>query len=224
MPIRINLLAEAQAAEELRRRNPIKRVIFGGLLLVALVLVWWSWLQLRVMVAHSNLSQIEGQIQSRTNAFQVVQTDQKKISQIKSDLSALQQLTRDRFLQGNLLNALQEATVPGVQLMRLRVEQTYTAVEPPKRQETGEDAKVPTPAASVIEKIVVMLDARDYSSNPGDEVNKFKDVISEEPYFKAALDETNGVRLTNLSPPQSGPDGKPSVLFTLQCTYPDRKR
>ena len=77
---------------------------------------------------------------------------------------------------------------------------------------------------TVTEKIVVSLDARDYSSNPGDQVNKFKDAISQQPYFQAVLDKTNGVRLTNLSPPQPGPDGKPSVLFTLECTYPDRTR
>ena len=222
MPIHINLLAEAQAAEELRRRDPIKRAIFGGLLLVALVLVWWSWLQLRVMVAHSNLSQIEGQIQSHTNAYQMVQASLKEITKTKSDLSALQQLTNDRFLQGNLLNALQQATVPGVQLVRLRVDQKYTAVDAPKPRNAGKG--IPAPPSSVTEKIVVTLDARDYSSNPGDAVNKFKDVISEDPYFQAALDKTNGVRLTNLSPPQIGADGKPSVLFTLQCTYPDRKR
>jgi hypothetical protein len=224
MPIRINLLAEAQAAEELRRRDPIKRIIFGGLLLVALVLVWWSWLQLRVMVAHSNLSQIEGEIQSHTNAYQMVLTNQKKIAATKNDLTALQNLTNDRLLQGNLLNALQQATVPGVQLMRLRVDQTYDVIDATGPQ-TGDDGRVTTgKPGNVTERITVTLDARDYSSNPGDAVNKFKDVISEEPYFQAALDKTNGVRLTNLSPPQVGADGKPSVLFTLQCTYPPRIR
>ena len=224
MPIRINLLAEAQAAEELRRRDPIKRVIFGGLLFVALVLAWWSWLQLQVMVAHSNLSQLEGQIQSHTNAFQIVQANQKKIAEIKNNLLALQKLTRDRFLQGNLLNALQQATVPGVQLMRLHVDQAYEVIDATTTQTDDDGRVIPGQPGSVTERITVTLDARDYSSNPGDAVNKFQDVISEVPYFQTALDKTNGVRLTNLSPPQVGADGKPSVLFTLQCTYPDRKR
>lgn len=218
MPIRLNLLAEAQAAEDLRRRDPIKRVIFGGLLLVALMLVWWSWLQLRVMVAHAKLSQVEAQIQSHTNAYQVVLDDQRKIAEAKKDLEALQKLTRDRFLQGNLLNALQQATVPGVQLTRLRVDQIYVSSDP-----KGYQTKTNSPA-TVTEKIVVSLDARDYSSDPGNQVNKFKDAISHQPYFHAELDKTNGVRLTNLSPPQAGPDGRPSVMFTLQCTYPDRTR
>jgi hypothetical protein len=51
MPIRINLLAEAKAAEELRRHDPVKRVIFVGALAVALTLVWSSSLQLETMLA-----------------------------------------------------------------------------------------------------------------------------------------------------------------------------
>ena len=40
MPIHINLLAEAQAAEELRRRDPVKRAIFIGISLVIVALMW----------------------------------------------------------------------------------------------------------------------------------------------------------------------------------------
>ncbi|HXR49065.1 MAG TPA: hypothetical protein VN784_16645 [Candidatus Limnocylindrales bacterium] len=214
MPIRLNLLAEAQAAEELRRRDPIKRVIFGGVLVVALIFAWWSWLQLRVMVANSNLSQVEAQIQSHTNAYQVVLVSEKKIAETKANLAALQKLTDDRFLQGNLLNALQYATVPGVQLVRLRVDQSYQV-----NQGIGLQTNV-----TITEKIVLSLDAEDFSSNPGDQVNRFKDAISRESYFESELGKTNVVRLTNLSAPQADPSGKPSVLFTLQCAYPDQTR
>ena len=99
------------------------------MLVVALMLVWWSWLQLRVMVANANLSQVEAQIQSHTNAYQVVLVNEKKIADAKANLAALQKLANSRFLQGNLLNALQHATVPGVQLIRLAVGQTYIAAQ-----------------------------------------------------------------------------------------------
>jgi hypothetical protein len=214
MPIRLNLLAEAQAAEELRRRDPIKRVIFGGVLVVVLMFVWWSWLQLRVMVANASLSQIEAQIQSHTNAYQVVLVGEKKITEAKENLAALQKLTKNRFLQGNLLNALQEATVPGVQLVRLRVDQAYQS-----SQGTGARTN-----ATITEKIVLSLDAEDCSSNPGDQVNKFKDAISDESYFETKLGSANAVRLINLSAPQVDPSGKASVLFSLQCAYPDHTR
>lgn len=223
MPIRLNLLAEAQAAEDLRRRDPIKRVIFGAVLVVALMLVWWSWLQLRVMVANQHLSQVQAEIQSHTNAYQVVLVGQRKITEAKQNLAALQKLTSSRFLQGTLLEALQHATVPGVQLMRLRVDQNYVATQPGAAV-TNDTVVMPGRPGSVTESIVVSLDARDYSGGLGDQVNKFKDIIGQQPYFRSALDKTNGVRLTNLSPPQVGPDGKPSVMFTVQCKYPEVTR
>jgi len=214
MPIHLNLLAETQAAEELRRRDPVKRMVFATVLVVVLMLVWWSWLQLRVMVANANLSQVEGQIQQHTNEYQVVLVNEKKIADAKANLAALRKLANNRFLQGNLLNALQNATVPGVQLVRLVVSQSYAAAQNNNSQTN----------APVIERIVVSLDAQDFSTDPGDQVNKFKDAISQEPYFRTQLGRTNDVRLMNLSAPQVDLSGKPGVMFTLQCTYPDRIR
>jgi hypothetical protein len=223
MPIRINLLAEAQAAEDSQRRDPVKRMILWGVVAVALMFLWWSWLQLRVIVADKNLSQVEAQIQSRTNTSQLVLTSQAKITGANEKLAALQKLSQSRFLQGNLLNALQQSMVDDVQLLRLRVDQTYLATE--KTAPTTNGTRItPGQPGTVTEKIVVSLDARDYSSNPGDQVNKFKDAISQQSHFQAALSKTNGVRLANLSPPQVGPDGKLSVMFTLQCFYPDQIR
>jgi hypothetical protein len=223
MPIRINLLAEAQAAEDFRRRDPVKRMILWGVFAVALMLLWWSWLQLRVIVADKNLYQVEAQIQSRTNTSQLVLISQAKITGANEKLTALQKLSQSRFLQGNLLNALQQATVDNVQLLRLRVDQTYFTTE--RTTPTTNGTRItPSQPGTVTEKIVVSLDARDYSSNPGDQVNKFKDAISQQPYFQTALNKTNGVRLASLSSPQVGPDGKLSVMFTLQCFYPDQTR
>ena len=214
MPIHLNLLAEAQAADELRRRDPVKRMVFATVLVVVVMFVWWSWLQLRVMVANASLSQVEAQIQSHTNEYQVVLVNEKRISDAKANLAALRKLANNRFLQGDLLNALQSATVPGVQLVRLVVSQTYASAQNSPLQTNP----------PVTERIVVNLDAQDFSSDPGDQVNKFKDAIGQEAYFRSQLGKTNDVRLINLAPPQVDPTGKPSVMFTLQCTYPDHNR
>ena len=223
MPIRINLLAEARAAEDLRRRDPVKRIIMGGAFAVALMLLWWSWLELRVVVANQDLSRIKAQIQSHTSTSQFVLASHAKIVEANEKLAALQKLTQSRFLEGNLLNALQQTTVDGVQLIKLRADQTCFTTEATAPQTNGTTI-TPGQPGTVTEKIVVSLDARDYSSNPGDQVNKFKDAISQQPYFQAELNKTNGVRLVNRSPPQVGTDGKPSVLFTLQCYYPEQTR
>jgi len=223
MPIRINLLAEALAAEELRRRDPAKRAVYIGLLLVALALVWSSSLMLKGMMAKKDLGQVQNEIQTRTNEYDRVQANTKKISDAQTKLDDLQKLSAGRFLQGSLLNALQQTTVPGVQLIRLRVDQTYSYTEGTKSQ-TNRFGVVAGRPPTATERVVVTLDAKDSSANPGDQVNKFKDVVAQQSYFQAMLDKTNGVRLASLSSPQTGPDGKPYVLFTLECHYLDRSR
>ena len=65
MPIRINLLAETQAAENLRRRDPVKRFAYVGALLAAAALAVSSWFQLKVMLANKDLAQVQAQIADR---------------------------------------------------------------------------------------------------------------------------------------------------------------
>jgi hypothetical protein len=220
MPVRINLLAETQAAENLRRRDPAKRFAYVGALVVALALAASSWLQLKAMLANRDFAQVQAQIADRSNGSQRVQSEQKEINAAKTKLAALQKLTVNRFLQGNLLNALQQSTVDGVALTRLRVQQSYQLSKEAAPSQDDSLAK-PKKPATVTENIVIALDAQDSSANPGDQVNKFKDAIANQPYFKMMLDPTNGVHLTSLSAPQSGTDGKPFVSFTVECHYPE---
>jgi len=222
MPIRINLLAEAKAAEELRRHDPVKRVIFVGALAVAVTLVWSSSLQLETMLAKKTVFDKQTEIAQRTNDFQRVLTDQKKTAAAKEKLNALKKMTNSRFLQGNLLNALQQVTVDGVRLTRLKVDQDYFYAAGTPSQ-TNKNGVILGRPSTMTEKIVVWLDARDSSANPGDQVNKFKEAVANQSYFKATLNKTNGVQLINLSAPQAV-DGKTCVLFTLKCNFPEYVR
>jgi hypothetical protein len=223
MPIRINLLAEAKVAEELRRHDPVKRVIFCGAFLVALTLVWSSSLLLEGVLAKKAVTDRRTEIETRTNEYQHMVISQQKTIEVKQKLEAVQKWTDSRFLQGNLLNALQQAHVDGVRLTRLRVDQKYLYKEgtPPQNNANG---VIPGRPGTVTEKIVVSLEARDSSANPGDQVNKMKDAMANQPYFKAALNKTNGVQLVNLSAPQLSSDGRPYVLFTLECNFPEVTR
>ena len=224
MPIRINLLAETQAMEELRRHDPVKRVIFCGAFLVALMLVWSSSLQLESMLAKKEVSDRQTQIQAHTNEFTRVTSDQKQMAAVGGKLSALTKMKNSRFLQGNLLNALQQINVDGVRLMRISVAQSY-ALTPGSPPQNEGDHVTPGRPGTVQEKIVVSLDARDSSANPGDQVNIFKDAVAQQPYFKETLNKTNGVHLANqISALQVGTDGKPFVTFTLECNLPEYKR
>lgn len=224
MPIRINLLAEAKIKEELRRRDPVKRAIFFAAFLVVLALVWSSSLQLDVIISKKDLSKVQAEINGYTNEYQQVVVSQKRIAAIKEKLDALQELGNARFLQGNLLNAVQQATMDSVQLMRLRLIQTYDLTPAvPKKTDKG---RVVTPGspATATEHIVLALDAKDFSPNPGDAVDKFKEKIASQAYFKTMLSPTNGVKLISLSSPQSNGDTRPSVLFNLECYFPTKSQ
>jgi hypothetical protein len=222
MPIRINLLAEALAEEDLRRRDPVKRAIFIGVFLVALSLVWFSSIWLEYMIEKKGLNQIETEIQVHTSDYTLVQNNLKKIADTQSRMDALDQLSAARFLQGNLLNALQQTYVPNVQLTRLKIDQSYslTAAIPAKTNSFG---VVPGRPPVITEHVMLTLDAKDFSPNPGDQVNHFKDALLRQDYFKPIIDPTSGIRLAG--PPsalQTPPDSKPFVLFTLECRLLDK--
>jgi len=212
MPIRLNLLAEAQANEEMRRRDPVKRAIWVTALLVACMLAWSSWLQLKAVLASSALSGIAVQVSLSTNAYQRVLDNQNKTADIERRLSALQQLVTNRFLYGTALNALQQTTVEDVRLVHFKGEQIYTATEPVKGKSNPDGPPVKEKSATATERIALTLEG-------------LVEAMSTNAYFRSALSRTNPIILKNISPPQVSPgDGKPSVVFTLECRYPEKMR
>ena len=225
MPIRLNLLAEAQAAEDARRRDPFKRAVWVAALIIVVILVWSSSLQLKAMLVHSEVSRLEGQVNSHTNEYRGILDNQTKTADLKHKLDELRRLSADRLLQGTLLNALQQATVPDVQLLRLRLEQTYVCFEGTKPRTNDDNVFIPGKLPTNTEKVLLTLEGADSSANPGDQVNKYKDALAANAYFKEVLVKTNGINLRNLAPPQISPlTGKRGANFTLECRYPEITR
>ena len=222
MPIRLNLLAEAQALEELRRRDPVKRAIQGAACVGLLLLAWAGSLQFEAMMAKVNLSRLETRLASHAKDFHQVLDNQKSLAEANQKLIALHQFSTNRFLQGSLLNALQQAALADVQLTRFHCEQTYVLSGEVK---AGPGTAARSAAATATEKIVLSLEASDTSSpNPGDQVNQYKKAIKECPYFQNILGKTNEPRLGNLSPLRTTADGKQFVSFALECRLPDKTR
>jgi hypothetical protein len=225
MPIRLNLLAEAQAAEEARRRDPVKRAAWVAALIIVVILVWSSSLQLKAILVSSEVSRLDGQISSQTNEYRVVLDNQNKAADIKHKLEALRSLSANRLLQGTLLNALQKSTVDDVQLLRLRVEQSYVCFEGAKPRTNDSGVLIPGKLPTNTEKILLTLEGVDSSANPGDQVNNYKSALATNAFLKEVLLKTNGISLKNLAPPQVSPlTGKRSVIFTLECRYPEKTR
>ena len=222
MPIRINLLAEAQALEEMRRRDPVKRAIRLAVLLGVLILVWAGYLQTRILNVKSEVSRLQAQHQARTNDYRQVIANKRKWEDATEKLGKLLQLTTNRFLNGTLLDALQHATVENVQLMRIKISHDYANVEETKTKKDSE-GKIITRGkpASATEKVVLVLEARDTSG--GEQTIKYREAIARSPYFQAMVGKANEVRLAKQET-QAGGDGKNTVLFTLECRFPEKVR
>lgn len=226
MPIRINLLAEAQAIEDLRRRDPVKRVILFGVVLVAVMLAWSSSLMLQTMIVKSDKTRMESELNSRTNDYRQVLDNKRKLAETNQKLVALHRLSTNRFLVGNFLDAFQQTTVENVRLVHLKLDLNYLLTEEVKasQKEGEEGASVAAKPASATEKITFALNARDGSPTPGDAVNKFRETLSFAPYFKERMGGQSDLRLKSLSAPQTDTDGKPFVLFALEANLPEKKR
>ncbi len=229
MPIRINLLAEAQAAEDLRRRDPAKRSAIVAVSLIVLALLWCLTVQARILRANSDLKKQEAHWKSIEKPHAEVTEDLKKSAAVERKLASLNRLSTNRFLLGSLLNTFQKTTVEEVQTVRLKTEQTFTAIDPVAAKATAGKATAgkagqAKPAAAV-EKIILALEARDW--NPGGQnYNKFKEAIAKYPSFQTNLVKKDALRLTSLSKPMVDPNDpvKPFVTFTLEMQFPEIRR
>jgi hypothetical protein len=220
MPIKINLLAEAQELDELRRRDPVKRFILAGVILILLILAWSSSLLVKAMVVRGELASLENETKTRENSYKQVLENQKDVVEKKRKIAALDRLAASRFLNGTVLNALQTNTIENVSLVRFKVDQAYALV--PEVKPVSGSKTLPKPA-TVKESITLLLSAKDKSPVPGDGVSKFQRVLSKDAYFHGLLDQT-GFRLTTLGAAQLDIDGRAYLLMNLEGHLPEKIR
>jgi len=227
MPIRINLLAESQAALEQRRKDPVKRAILAACLIVGGVLLWSSTLQVKIVAARSNLNTLESTWKSMEAKYAGAVEKTRQSLETEEKLAALENYTTNRFLWGSLLNGFQQTMndLDNLQVTRLKADQAYVLTEETKTR-TNNTQMIPGRPATATEKMTLTIDAVDSSPQPGaPNVKRFKEAIASIAYFQSHLQKTNGLLLTSLSPPQTGPlNRNPYVTFTLQCHFPEKIR
>ena len=224
MPIRINLLAEQQAAEELRRRDPVKRTMWVCGFLVGAVAVFSGYLQVKLMAAMREVNQYESQWRKIEPDYQKVTSNLLRTAEAEHKWNALQSLATNRFLWGPPLNAMQYVmlSVDDVQITRLKTDQSYVVTESVKPSTNAAGTTIHGKPGSAREKIVLSIDGKDSSKRPGDQVPKLQDAIISYPFFKTNLQKTE---MTHRSPPQTAETGgRPFVTFSIDCLYPDRVR
>ena len=226
MPIRINLLAERQAIEDLRRRDPVKRAAFVGAGLTALMLAWITSLMVERISSKGELATLDQRIQSSSKDYRQVLDNQQNLVSTRQKLVALHQLSTNRFLIGNMLEVLQKSAVDNIQLTQLKINQSYALYEGTKtgtNADTGE--VVQGKPATATEKISIVITAKDSGLVPGDAIGRYQSALSHDAFFHALIaNGTNDFRLTTSLRPQPDADGRSYVSFTLEARLPDKIR
>ena len=224
MPIRINFLAEQQAQEEERRRDPVKRAVWMAAAWIGLLLLWGGYLQVQLWGVNGHRRSHEAKFDQVKARYNHAQTNLAAVQGSQRRLKALHELATERLLWANCLDALQFSTLNGVQLTQLRGAQTYsiTPSTPPKTNSTGAIQASGQPAVSR-ERIVIALEATDSGERPGEQIAAFQDTLRNHPFFKANLGE---VRLIGRSPVQTDAalGSRPFVKFELECVFAERER
>jgi hypothetical protein len=220
MPIKINLMAEAQVAEDMRRRDPVKRAIWIGSFLIILVGLWIAKVQLDIFFENSHLKDIETTWNSKKDKYSSITNNQAKTGEINRKLLALQNLSTNRFLWGNVLNALQQTVVDQVQVTRVVGLQTFTQEEG-ATVGSGATKKILPPDTR--EKITLTIDGKDLNPN-ANTYAMYKNKLSNFEFFLKALGRRDGFVMEGmLSSLTSDPMDSNSVFqsFTLAARFPD---
>jgi hypothetical protein len=219
MPIRINLLAEQQATEEMRRRDPVKRAAFIAIGLVAVVLLWGVFAFIQERGAAGQLQEQDAKLDKLKKEYSLATTNLARTAEIQGKLTALTRLVTNRVVWGSALDALQRCAINNIQVTKIHVTQTY--------EDKPGDLKKKT-LTSAREKIVVTIEARDYGRAEEQNYNKFKERVLSEPFFKEHLpsDAAASVRVGGFTQPLVDKDDvtKTYIGFWLECSFQEKVR
>ena len=223
MPIRINLLAESQAAEELRRKDPVKRGIWIGGFFVSLVLLWLLKLQCDIWFDQKDLARINTHWSDIKANYAAVTNNEIKTADIDGKLAALDDLTTNRFLWAPVLNALQKCVINNVEVTRLRGEQLYVTEN---AHDLGSGPTKRTIPGAVVEKTSLYIDAKDSDANQ-ENYTRYKESLCNSEFFARNLGRRDGFVFDGtLSAPTADPSdpSRTFITFALASHFPEVRR
>jgi len=225
MPIRINLLAEAQAAEEARRRDPVKLSIWIGSFVVCLVALWIFKLQLDLLFANRTFRAEEKMWENLQKPYYEALTNRATITRMEAKLASLNRLSTNRFLWGTLLDALQQVSVEGVVVKNIKGTQSFR-VDPGTPSKTVDGKTKPAIPAFSVAQCSVEIRGCDYAVEE-QSYSRYKEQLNQLPYFLTRLGVNEGFTLSgSLGQATSDPQdpARLYVNFTLICHFPEVRR
>lgn len=212
--IKINLLAEEIAAEELRRKDPLKRVIWAGGALVGLFVVWAVLLQFDVMKSDNALQRTANDWSNLEKQDGLIRTNRTKTGELERRLAMLNKLSTNRFLWSAPLNALQYCLVDKVEVMDIHVAQSYRVSSVVKDSQ----GVVVKPAVSV-EDIVMTVKGTDYADVREGNHIRFMNKMAQNPYFKETLRKPDSFKGIEQMQKLQEAEGKKASSFSFSAQF-----
>jgi len=125
--IRINLLAEALAEEELRRKDPVKRAYIAAGLLVGLTVGWLLYAQKQTTKAVDTAAALQLQWTKLRPRYADVTNNRVRTREIDAVvLPSLNRLSTNRFLWSHVLDALQYCMITNIEVTELIGRHSYS--------------------------------------------------------------------------------------------------
>jgi cell division protein FtsB len=220
MPIKINLLAEEQANEELRRKDPVKRAALAAGAVVLLVVVWglFNWMQLSKL--GTNLAGLDEQLKGLEKTAKEAEANLKKIKDNDYRLEMLKKMSSLRPLWAPVLDAIQRVPNDDIQLLRVKIDQAYQvtpAFYPPRG--SGPDVKFKPATTKQI--IGMTIEAQD-NSNDLQAYTRYRGQL--ESALREFIGANGSVSLKVLNQQREDGDGKKYQTFTLECIFTEVTR
>lgn len=216
MPIRINLLAEELAADDLRRKDPLKRAIIIASAVVGVVILLTAYNTFRVRASTSEADATKQAYEQLAEKELALKKMRANTGSLENNLFALHRLATNRFLWAPVLNELQYCNFDGINVTLLQTRQTYQQTAGVK---LPPDANKPDIPPKATELISFRIEAQDR----GDVYARFVAEIGQR--FEGKLKANRGYYLDLLSEPIVSPDGKESYrAIAVECVYPETIR
>jgi hypothetical protein len=219
--IRINLLAEEQAAEEMRRRDPVKRAIYVAGAVVMVMIFWVLSLQAKLVQSNRTVQAAESEWKKLEPEDKLIKTNLNLTGEIERKLVNLQRLSTNRFLWTAPLNALQFSLVPKLRVTEVVGKQNYTTTPAKVDPNTKKEEK----PATVTEKLLLTVKGDDFAPDSDGNHTKFMEAISKGPFFRDQLRRPDPFKsVERVRSPASAGENQRTATFSFDCQFPERVR
>jgi len=215
-----DLLAEQKEAEELARRDPIRRAMKICASFLALLLAWAGWLRLEAIGLEHSSKRHQKELAAIAQVQSEIAKNSKAAAALEKTSKDLQQRANGRFFGASLLNALQQVVNDRIQIIRLGINEETVSVSQ-KQSAARRAAKSPNRTA-IVERITLTIHAKNFGDISSRE--QFIETLASFPYFRDNLRKSDPVLLKSNLPRQIDPADPTNSfsLFSIDCTFAER--